>query len=739
MALWPNLVMQLRRLFAAPAARRPARFRPAVGALEDRTVPAADLFADAPDITAAFAMDTTTNDGATGEDGEPTGATSGEVHSVWWAWTAERDGFVEVNTLGSEIDTLLAVYLGDSLDSLTLVDFNDDADGTAQSRVVFQAVAGTTYRFAVDGAGDTTGGITLRVGGTPANDNFATAAVHLGGPDFGHNMRATGEAGEPTAGASGAVHSVWWRWTAGATGTAVVDTFGSGFDTLLSVYTGSTLDSLNLVAANDDANGTAHSRVSFEAVAGTTYYIAVDGSGDEYGPVVLNAPAGVAVSNNPPVVSDQSFAADENAAAGTVVGTVAASDPDAGQTLTYSIVGGNASGAFAIDPVTGEITVADPAALDSETNPWFDLAVQVTDSGSPALSDAATVRVTLADLNEAPVFAPGGSFPVRENSAAGTRVGSVSATDPDAGQTLTYSVVGGNGSGAFAIDPETGEITVADPAALNHEATSSYTLTVRVTDNGPGALSDETTVVVSVTDVNEAPVLDTSGSMSLAGVTQGASNPGTRVADLLASAGGDRVTDPDAGAVEGVAVVAASTANGSWQYSTDGGATWSAMGAVSTFSARLLAADARVRFVPAAGYSGTVAQALSFRAWDQTSGVNGGTANVSANGGETAFSAAVGTAGVTVAPAQTPIGQLLGRVQSLLGSASVPRGVATALTTHLANAQRRLDAGNRVGAVNSLVSFIVTVPAAVRPGGLTPPQGVELIGRAVSAIFSILF
>ena len=62
--------------------------------------------------------------------------------------------------------------------------------------------------------------------------------------------------------------------------------------------------------------------------------------------------------------------------------------------------------------------------------------------------------------------------------------------------------------------------------------------------------------------------------------------------------------------------------NGTWQYSTNGGTTWSAFGSPGTTTARLLAADANtyVRFVPNANWNGTVSNGLTFRAWDQTSG-----------------------------------------------------------------------------------------------------------------------
>ncbi|HKB02719.1 MAG TPA: Ig-like domain-containing protein, partial [Gemmataceae bacterium] len=115
--------------------------------------------------------------------------------------------------------------------------------------------------------------------------------------------------------------------------------------------------------------------------------------------------------------------------------------------------------------------------------------------------------------------------------------------------------------------------------------------------------------------------------------------------------GGDRITDPDAGAVEGIAVTA-TAGNGTWQFSTDDGASWADLGAVTPTAARLLAADAqtRIRFVPGADFTGTIDPAVTFRAWDRSTGTNGGPADTSANGGSTAFSTATETASLVVTP-----------------------------------------------------------------------------------------
>ena len=122
----------------------------------------------------------------------------------------------------------------------------------------------------------------------------------------------------------------------------------------------------------------------------------------------LNAAQAVATTtitetdNTAPVISAQLFTVDENSAAGTAVGAVIATDPDVavGQFLTYAITGGNLSGAFAIDPATGQLTVVDPTLLDFEVNPSFALTIQVTDSGPGGFSDTATVTIDLNDVDE---------------------------------------------------------------------------------------------------------------------------------------------------------------------------------------------------------------------------------------------------------------------------------------------------------------------------------------------------
>jgi hypothetical protein len=108
----------------------------------------------------------------------------------------------------------------------------------------------------------------------------------------------------------------------------------------------------------------------------------------------------ITVINTPPTLTAQTLSVSENSQAGVLVGTVVATDPDLLDPLTYTIVSGNTGGAFTIDAATGEVRVANPAALDFEVNPTITLQVQVSDSGSPTLSATAAITVQLTDLSE---------------------------------------------------------------------------------------------------------------------------------------------------------------------------------------------------------------------------------------------------------------------------------------------------------------------------------------------------
>jgi subtilisin len=139
-----------------------------------------------------------------------------------------------------------------------------------------------------------------------ANDAFAKAQQPTGATTNGSNQGATKEPGEPNHAGDDGGKSVWYRWTPQTSETVTIDTAGSNFDTLLGVYTGSAVDGLAEVASNDDednANNVLTSKVTFDATAGTTYRIAVDGFNDGSGADAGSITLHLAGETIPPSVS----------------------------------------------------------------------------------------------------------------------------------------------------------------------------------------------------------------------------------------------------------------------------------------------------------------------------------------------------------------------------------------------------------------------------------------------------
>ncbi|MBI3415139.1 MAG: immunoglobulin domain-containing protein, partial [Verrucomicrobia bacterium] len=122
-----------------------------------------------------------------------------------------------------------------------------------------------------------------------SGDNFVdrTTLVGSNGIVSWNNVLATFEPGEPRHAGKRGGHSIWYRWIAPTNGVATFTTLGSSFDTLLAVYTGTRVDQLTLVAADEDAGGFLSSLVNFNTVAGTEYEIVCDGFAGATGDCVL--------------------------------------------------------------------------------------------------------------------------------------------------------------------------------------------------------------------------------------------------------------------------------------------------------------------------------------------------------------------------------------------------------------------------------------------------------------------
>jgi VCBS repeat-containing protein len=455
-------------------------------------------------------------DGTATLGGTPAGGTAGT-----YALTIEAS-----NAVGSADQAFALTVQGAPIVSAATFSVPENSpNGTVVGTVTFtDPDVGQTHTFAIT-AGNTGGAFAIN----PTTGQLTVAT--LGAldfettPSFGLTVQVTDSGVPPLSGSatitvtltnvneppvvSGTDFSVGEN---AATGTAVgplvtVADPDAGQTHTFSIIGGNTGGAFAINASTGQftvANGAA---LDFETTP--TFVLTVQGT--DNGTPPLSGTTTVTVTlvngNDAPVVIPATFSVPENSAAGMVVGTVTFTDPDAGQTHTFAITGGNTGGAFAIDPGTGQITVATPVAVDFETTPSFSLTVEVTDDGVPPRSGSATITVNLTDVNETPVV-NAATFGVAENSAVGTVVGTVTFTDPDAGQGHSFAITAGNTNTAFAIAPGTGQITVNNTAALDFETTPTFSLTVEVTDTGGPPLTGGATITITLGDVNDAPVVN---------------------------------------------------------------------------------------------------------------------------------------------------------------------------------------------------------------------------------------
>ena len=215
--------------------------------------------------------------------------------SMWFRWTAPSDGLVRFMGEGSTGDVSVVAFEGVDRLSLKRMADNFKQRPTKASYLYFYAKAGRTYTFSVDSRLATPQIMIGELVHRPINDMWRDA-IDIGSTDRfdlrGNNCGATAEPWENTSPHAGAGNgrSVWWKWTPDFSGDFIISTQASPFDTVLAVYQGANPGSFVEVASNDDRNGVDWtSEVSFSAVAGTTYYIAVDSyRGSGYGNIVLN-------------------------------------------------------------------------------------------------------------------------------------------------------------------------------------------------------------------------------------------------------------------------------------------------------------------------------------------------------------------------------------------------------------------------------------------------------------------
>lgn len=361
----------------------------------------------------------------------------------------------------------------DSDGSIATVEFYADGtligtDSTSPYAVTWAGIAEGSYRVfarATDnrGAVQASAAVIVTVGLPPATfgDAFAERGLAFGFTNTirGTNITFTREAGEPRHASRNGNHSGWISWTAPANGLLRVDTFGSEFDTLLAVYTGSTVSNLTVVAANDDVNGdSVVSAVAFNVTNGITYHIAVDGLGTNntvvganVGRIVLN----MALANPYPIflIQPQSLVVTQGATA-TFSATTAGPGP---QTYQWRLNGIAISGANSLTYSRANVQASDAGnytIVASNTSGSTTSAVAVLAiAGPPTITSQPSDTVVVRDATATFTVGVSGVGPLtyqwRWNGVAipGATSESLVLDGVQGRQEGGYSVVVANGSG----------------------------------------------------------------------------------------------------------------------------------------------------------------------------------------------------------------------------------------------------------------------------------------------------
>ena len=228
----------------------------------------------------------------------------------------------------------------------------------------------------------------------------------------------------------------------------------------------------------------------------------------------------------------------------TAVTTVVATDADTGPALAYSIVAGGDGAKFSVNSSSGVLTFIAPPDFenptDSDTNNSYVVTVQASDG---VHTDTQTITVNVTNANEAPVITSNGGaalgVSVAENTTAVT---TITASDPDASPTLTYSLTGTDAAlfDISSIGVLTFKTAPDFEAPTDSGGNHVYDLTVKVSD---GSLSDTQDITVTVTDVNPENITGDANANSFTGGAANDSMSGLGGNDTLIGGGGNNSLD----------------------------------------------------------------------------------------------------------------------------------------------------------------------------------------------------
>jgi RHS repeat-associated protein len=228
-------------------------------------------------------------------------------------------------------------------------------------------------------------------------------------------------------------------------------------------------------------------------------------------------------NNNPTDITLSNSSVAENQASATVVGTLTTTDPDAGNTFTYSLVSGSGSADNSSFIIDGS-SLKTAAQFNYETKSSYSIRLRTTDNYTGTYEKQFTISVT--NVNESPTDISLSSTKVLQQQPVGTVVGTLSSTDPDAGSTFTYALVSGTGStdnASFTINGS----SLKTAAVFDYNVKQTYAIRVQTND---GALTFEKQFTINVTEQNLA-----LGKTATCSSQEGALAPGQAVDGNMSS------------------------------------------------------------------------------------------------------------------------------------------------------------------------------------------------------------
>jgi gliding motility-associated-like protein len=262
---------------------------------------------------------------------------------------------------------------------------------------------------------------------------------------------------------------------------------------------------INGVGSTDNSKfylseNTLKAAVAFDFETKSSYSIRIqtsDAAGESFQKVftltianVNEAPTAIALSN---------ATIDENNLKFQPIGSLGSTDPDAGDSFTYSLVSGTGSTDNSKFTLSGN-TLKAAEAFDFETKSSYSIRIQTTDAAG--LSFQKEFTVTIVNVNEAPTAIALSNATTDENNAIDASIGTLTTTDPDAADSFTYSLVSGAGSTDNSKFTLSGN-TLKAAEAFDFETKSSYSIRIQTSD--AAGLSFQKTLSISVNDVNDYP------------------------------------------------------------------------------------------------------------------------------------------------------------------------------------------------------------------------------------------